>query len=78
MDVEVAQGESGESVRRKEDVWRNGGSVVGAPLGAVRVDYCEASRRGIKETIGVKRSSAITLPLPKNRGKREIVGKKGL
>jgi len=51
MDIQVSQGEGGERTAGEDNVWRNRAGVVGAPFGAVGIDYREASGGGVKETV---------------------------
>jgi len=52
VDIKVTQGQGGEGAGGENNFRGNGASVVGEALSAVRVDYSEASGRGVKKAVG--------------------------
>ena len=65
VNVQVTQGEGGKGTGGEDNVQWDRTSVVGATFGAVRVDYCETSRGGVKETIRGEEVKCHDVPPPK-------------
>jgi len=68
MDIHVTQREGGKGAGGENNVWWNSVSIVGAPFGAVRVDYRETSRGWVKKAVrGEEVQSQNITPSKKTR-----------
>jgi len=77
VNIQVTQGECGKGGGGEDNVWRDRAGVVGATLGAVRVDYREGCGGGVEETIGGEKVEGHNISPPKKPWKEGNSRQKG-
>jgi len=77
VDIQVTQGEGGKGTGGEDNVRWNRTSVVGATFGAIGVDYCKASRGGVKKAIRGEEVKCHDVPPAKKPRKKRNSRQKG-